>query len=218
VIGATYKVVPNTTVHAGYSEANRAPTPLELGCSDPARPCLIDNFLISDPPLKQVVSHTIEAGLRGNFEIGPANGQVRWNIDGFRTQNIDDIINVSSTVVLGQGFFLNASKTQRQGLEAGISMKSNPWNAYANYTFIDATFQSALILPSPNNPAANANGNIFVAPGDRIPAVPQHRFKAGIEYAVTDAWKLGVDVNASAANFWSATRPTRTPRYRPTRS
>jgi iron complex outermembrane receptor protein len=54
VIGLTYKVIPNVTAYAGYSEANRAPTPLELGCSDPAHPCMIDNFLISDPPLQQV--------------------------------------------------------------------------------------------------------------------------------------------------------------------
>src|SRR5262245_21647630 len=67
VVGATYKIFPNLTGYAGVSEANRAPTPLELGCADPERPCMVDNFLISDPPLKQVISRTYEAGLRGNF-------------------------------------------------------------------------------------------------------------------------------------------------------
>jgi iron complex outermembrane recepter protein len=66
----TFKINRNITVYGGYSEANRAPTPLELGCSDPARPCLIDNFLISDPPLKQVVARTFETGLRGTYELG----------------------------------------------------------------------------------------------------------------------------------------------------
>jgi iron complex outermembrane receptor protein len=210
VVGATFKLLPNMTVYGGYSEANRAPTPLELGCSDPTRPCLIDNFLVSDPPLKQVVSHTVEAGLRGNFSLGNfsrgnlarglANGQLAWNIDVFRTQNTDDIINVASSAVLGQGFFLNAAKTLRQGVEAGMTYRSNPWNIYANYTFVDATFQTAMTLPSPSNPAADA-GNIFVVPGDHIPSVPQHRFKAGIEYAVTDAWKLGIDVNAVGSQY-----------------
>src|SRR4051812_38809408 len=37
VVGATYKITPELTAYAGYSEANRAPTPLELGCADPAR-------------------------------------------------------------------------------------------------------------------------------------------------------------------------------------
>ena len=35
IIGGTYKITPELTAYAGYSEANRAPTPLELGCADP---------------------------------------------------------------------------------------------------------------------------------------------------------------------------------------
>ena len=46
VIGATYKLAPGLTLYGGYSEANRAPTPLELGCSDPNHPCMIDSFLV----------------------------------------------------------------------------------------------------------------------------------------------------------------------------
>ena len=58
--------MPGITAYGGYSESNRAPTPLELGCSNPNQPCLIESFLVSDPPLQQVVSHTYEAGLRGD--------------------------------------------------------------------------------------------------------------------------------------------------------
>jgi iron complex outermembrane receptor protein len=216
VIGATYKLVPNATVYAGYSEANRAPTPLELGCADPAHPCLIDNFLVSDPPLKQVVSHTVEAGLRGNFEFGPGLGQLRWNAGVFRTLNTDDIINVSSSIVQGQGYFLNAAKTLRQGVEAGAALASGPWNIYANYTFVDATFQTALTLQSPNNPdAVKATGDIFVTPGDHIPAAPQHRFKAGMEYAVTDAWKIGIDVNAVGSQYLIGDQSNQNPKVPP---
>jgi iron complex outermembrane recepter protein len=200
VVGATFKLDGNVTAYGGYSEANRAPTPLELGCSDPARPCLIDNFLISDPPLKQVVSHTYEAGLRGRYELG-RTGAWRWNVGAFTTENTDDIINVASTTVIGKGFFLNAGQTRRHGLEAGITYQSVPWNVYANYTFVDATFQTPLTLSSPNNPAADANGNIFVRPGDHIPAQPQHRFKAGAEYATTEAWKVGADVNVVGPQY-----------------
>ncbi|MGH7061142.1 MAG: TonB-dependent receptor, partial [Stellaceae bacterium] len=66
-IGLTYKILDNVTAYAGWSEGNRAPTAGELTCSNPNTPCLLDAFLVADPPLKQVVSHTIEAGLRGNF-------------------------------------------------------------------------------------------------------------------------------------------------------
>jgi iron complex outermembrane recepter protein len=214
VVGVTFKVLPTVTAYGGYSEANRAPTPLELGCSDPTRPCLIDNFLVADPPLKQVVSHTVEAGLRGNVDLA-GGGALRWNASVFHTLNTNDIINVASSDVLGQGYFLNAGKTLRQGVEAGISLKLNPWNLYANYTFVDATFQSPLTLSSPNNPQADANGNIFVSPGDQIPAVPQHRFKAGAEYAVTDAWKFGFDVNAVGSQYMVGDQANQNPKVPP---
>jgi iron complex outermembrane receptor protein len=215
VVGATYKLFPNLTAYAGYSEANRAPTPLELGCADPAHPCLIDNFLVSDPPLKQVVSHTVEGGLRGTFDLG-ASGRLRWNAGVFHTVNTDDIINVSSSIVLGQGFFLNAAKTLRQGVEAGVKYEANPWSVYANYTFVDATFQTAMTLQSPNNPAADKDtGNIFVTPGDHIPSTPQHRFKAGVEYAVTDVWKVGFDVNAIGSQFLTGDQSNQQPKVPP---
>ncbi len=42
-----------------------------------------------------------------------------------------------------------------------------------------------------NSPFADADGNIQVSPGNQIPAIPRHRVKLGIDYAVTDAWKVG---------------------------
>ena len=80
IIGGSYKINSALTAYAGYSEANRAPTPLELGCADPAHPCTVATFLVSDPPLKQVVSRTIESGLRGSKELKIGNGR-RLNID-----------------------------------------------------------------------------------------------------------------------------------------
>ncbi len=76
IIGGTYKITSGLTAYAGYSEANRAPTPLELGCADPANPCIIASFLVSDPPLKQVVSHTVEAGFRGTGRDQPRHARL----------------------------------------------------------------------------------------------------------------------------------------------
>jgi iron complex outermembrane receptor protein len=227
VVGLTYKITPNVTAYAGYSEANRAPTPLELGCSDPAVPCQIDNFLIADPPLKQVVSHTFEGGLRGEFsggggdaapvlptkakareatKVAESGWRVRWGLSAFRTENTDDIINIASAVVPNFGFFQNAGTTLRQGIEAKIDFSWNRWTAYANYTYVDATYQSFLTLSSPNNPMAVADPvtgalNINVIPGDHIPGIPAQRFKIGAEYAVADAWKLGADLNVVGSQY-----------------
>jgi len=201
VIGFTYKLTPQLTGYAGFSEANRAPTPLELGCSSPTNPCMIDTFLIADPPLKQVVAYTYEAGLRGTFGTSKDTGQAAWSVGLFRTLSTDDIISVASAAIAGFGYFQNAGDTLHQGLEAKINYKWDRWTAYANYSYVDATFQSALAVSAPNNPAANANGEVFVVPGDHIPAIPANRFKAGAEYAITDAWKLGADLNVVGSQW-----------------
>jgi iron complex outermembrane receptor protein len=196
--GATYKVTPNVTVYGNYAEANRAPTPLELGCADPMRPCLIDNALVGDPNLNQVVSHTFEGGVRGHFDI--AKGLFNWSVGGYHALNTNDILSVSSPIP-GHEFFQNAGNTLRQGIEAQASYKLDRWNAYANFTYVDATFRNALTLSSPNNPFADANGNIFVTPGDHMTGIPGFRFKAGADYQVTEPWKVGADLNVIGSQW-----------------
>ena len=192
MIGATYKITSGLTAYAGYSEANRAPTPLELGCADPNNPCIVATFLVSDPPLKQVVSRTFEAGFRGSHDFSFAT--LDWKVGGFRAKNTDDILTIPDpiTSLQGFGFFKNIGDTRRQGIEAEANLKASKWQFRASYAFIDARFLDALQLAS-NSPFADSNGNIQVLPGDIIPAIPRHRIKAGFDYAVTDAFKIGGD-------------------------
>jgi iron complex outermembrane receptor protein len=204
MVGATYKITPEVIAYASYSEANRAPTPLELGCADPDRPCLIDSFLVSDPPLKQVVSHTIETGLRGNAAVAqylPGDiaallpGRLNWSMGLFRTTNFDDILSVPSGVT-GRGYFTNAGATQRQGVEASFRYRDERLSAFINYTLTDATFRSLTMLGSPNNPLAILAGqsSILVTPGAHLTSVAKHRLKAGFDYFVTPEWRVGADV------------------------
>jgi iron complex outermembrane receptor protein len=188
--GATYKIIPELTAYAGYSEANRAPTAAELSCADPAHPCSLGNLLIADPPLRQVVARTYEAGLRGSLRPGNGGDKLAWNFGLYRIDNQDDIINVPSPIT-GRGFFQNAGNTRRQGIEAGIAYKHDRWSVSADYSLVDATFQSALTLNSPNNPFADANGQISVRPGNHLPSIPEHRLKFGTDYAVTESWTIG---------------------------
>src|SRR5205807_8030452 len=69
-IGINYKPSPAMTAYATYNEGMRAPSPVELTCADAAAPCKLPNIFLSDPPLKQVVSRTVELGARGT--LGPA--------------------------------------------------------------------------------------------------------------------------------------------------
>ncbi|MBV9458496.1 MAG: TonB-dependent receptor [Bradyrhizobium sp.] len=190
IIGGTYKITSELTAYAGYSEANRAPTPLELGCADPANPCIIAAFLVSDPALKQVVSRAVEAGFRGTREMNI--GTLEWKLGGFRATNTDDILAIPDPILQGFGYFQNVGDTRRQGIEAEAKLKASAFELHASYTFIDARFLDALQVGS-NSPFADANGNIQIVPGDQIPAIPRHRIKAGFDYSITDAFKVGGD-------------------------
>ena len=199
VAGLTYKLAAGPTAYIGYSEANRAPTPLELACSNRAKPCLLESFLVADPPLKQVVARTYEAGLRDNRPL--LGGKLEGKAGLFRTDSTDDIINLAS-LIAGRGFFQNVPGTRRQGLEASLRYQSTEWSAYAAYSLIDATYQFTGDLSSPNNPSADANGNIHVTPGKRIPGIPLHQGKLGLEFMPTPQWKLGADAVAVASRYF----------------
>jgi iron complex outermembrane recepter protein len=198
-VGLTYRFSPALNVYASYSESNRAPTPAELSCASPASPCSLANFFTGDPNLKQVISHTIEAGLRGT--LTPAAGaRLDWNLGLFHS-NLDDDIEFVQSVVLGRGFFQNVGATRRQGFDAGLHFRSSRWFAWADYTLTDATFQSAFTESSPENPGADANGNIQVQPGDRLPGVPLHMLKIGVQYKATKAWTIGMSAVAATSQY-----------------
>ena len=85
----------------------------------------------------------------------------------------------------------NVGSTRRQGIEAEVNIKSNTLQLYASYAFVDARFLDALQVGS-NSPFA-VDGNVQILPGNQIPAIPRHRVKAGFEYSITDAFKVGGD-------------------------
>ena len=190
-IGATYKVRPTITAYGGYSENTRTPTASEIECSNPLTPCLLPTNLSGDPPnLHQVVSRTVELGLRGTIPPGPsASGQISWNVSGFRTLLENDIFGVATSV--SQGFFQNIGDTRRQGAEVGIKYQAQNWSAFANYSFVQATFRSPFVEPSPSNPFQNALGDTQVEPGDRMPGIPENRLKIGADYKILPQWSMG---------------------------
>ena len=195
--GLAYKVTPRLTAYAGYAESNRAPTAGELSCADPSSPCLLDAFLVSDPPLKQVVSRNYEFGLRGHFALSMLDGQFAWNASAYRTDAANDIL-LLATDINGFGFFSNAGTTRHQGVDLHIDYREPRWTLAASYSRLDATFQNALVLSS-NSPAANADGVIFVQPGDRIPLNPRHRVTVSGNFAATNAWSIGADLRLQSS-------------------
>src|SRR6266571_2531731 len=190
-LGVSYTPRPSLGAYASFSQGNRPPSPIELGCSDRASPCNLPNAMVSDPPLKQVISRTLEAGLRGKGETG-----LKWSTTLFRTTSYDDILFVSSSA--SSGFFTNFGQTRRQGLEAALERAEGKLAWILNYSLVDATYRSSATLFSQANSTADANGDIQVSPGDRIPGIPRHHLNASVNYDLTE--KLGVGANAVAVS------------------
>ena len=183
------------TFYANYNEASRAPTVIELGCSDPAAPCGLPNNFASDPNLKQVVARTVEVGLRNN----PADQRLQWSADVFHTINSNDIQFVAAGT--NQGYFDNVCTTRRQGLDLALGGKAGVLSWHMTYSYVDATYDSSFAVNAGSNSTADANGNISVRPGDRIPLIPRHTGRLVLDYELNQHWHLGINAVLVSGSF-----------------
>ncbi len=198
-VGVTYGSSKFASAYFSYSQASRAPTAIELGCANPEEPCNLPNALVSDPPLKQVVTRTFEAGMRGSIE-----NNLRWSAGWFRGENHNDILFVASEQT-GFGYFTNFGQTRREGAEASLNGHVKKLTLGGNYTFLAATYQSSQIIDGGSNSTNDAglgmDGNITVQPGDQIPQVPRNILKAFAEYAITSKFSVDLDFDAVGRSF-----------------
>jgi len=186
------------------------PTAAELGCGDPDHPCLLDNFLVSDPSLNQVVSRTIEAGVRGTVNF--LKKRLRSPGASFvRTENSDDILQVASPIP-NHGYFVNAGDTRRQGLEAHIEYHDARWSVHAEYSFLDATFQSRLAISSPFNPVADADGLSMCARATNLLRLRGTGLKPEWTAQLRKTGKPVRTLSRLAASIWMAKVSNRNPK------
>ena len=197
--GVTFSPTPAVNLYAGYGEGSRAPTSIELGCADPSEPCKLPNALAGDPPLRQVVTRTVEAGIRGTRQA------LSWNAGLFHADNADDILFVASELT-GFGYFRNFGRTRRAGVEAGLNATKGRLSGAIGYTWLNATFQSPETIDGTGNSTNDAaiagqpglEGTINIEPGNHIPLVPRHMLKVHGDVIVTP--KLSVDMDLVAAS------------------
>jgi outer membrane receptor protein involved in Fe transport len=183
------------TFYANYNEASRAPTVIELGCANPQAPCGLPNDFASDPDLKQVIARTFEVGARGNL----ADQGLNWSADVFHTVNQNDIQFVASAI--NAGYFDNVGSTRRQGLDLSLGGKEGPLKWHVTYSYVDATYQSTFEVSAESNSTADANGNILVQPGDRIPLIPRHTGRLILDYEISPQWDVGGSLIATSGSY-----------------
>jgi len=182
------------TFYADYNEASRAPTVIELGCADPSVPCGLPNDFAGDPGLEQVVARTAEIGVRGKL----AEQRLVWSADAFRTVNSNDIQFIATAT--NSGYFANVGSTRRQGFDVALGGRQGGWHWQVMYSLVEATFQSDFAVSANSNSTADANGDIQVRPGDRIPLVPRHTGRLILGYQAA-RWDLGANLMVASGSY-----------------
>ena len=203
-IGLNYELAKSTTGFISYNEGSRAPTSMELGCANPDAPCKLPNSMAGDPDLKQVVTKSVDLGLRGVL-----GGGVGWSASLYRAMNYDDIQFLFDSTAQ-KGYFSNVGKTKRQGLDLGIFGVGESLNWSASVSYINATYQDTFVADTANNTckkststncASGVTGAYKVAPGDHIPGIPDLQLKLRASYQFTPAWRVGGNIVYMGSSF-----------------
>lgn len=197
-VGLTHTPNDNLTFYTSYSESSRAPTSIELGCSNPANPCLLPSAMADDPPLNQVVAKTYEFGGRGLL-----TESLRWNAGVYHSMNHDDIQFTAAGSSNGAGYYKNVGRTKRQGIDMGLAGNVDKFKWNASYSYVRATYDSDVSFVSSSNSSEDADSMIYAKAGDRIPSIPEHQLKLRGQYSVTPDWTIGTNViGYSDAYVW----------------
>ena len=195
-LGVTFTPTETLSLFGSYSESNRAPTSIELGCANPLVPCKLPNAMAADPPLNQVVSKTYDAGVRGKL-----SDNLKWNASVYRTMNHDDIHFIhSSASGSALGYFDNVGRTKRQGLDLGLSGTIDKFFFRAGYSFISAKYDSDLELVNEINSETN-NDTITARKGNYLAGIPKHQFKLRAQYEITPQWMVGSNLVYYASQY-----------------
>ena len=194
-LGLTYTPQDKKAVYTSYSESSRAPTSIELGCSNPQFPCLLPAAMADDPALKQVVAKTYEFGTRGEL-----TENIRWNASIYHAMNHDDII-FKASETRGQGFFSNVGRTKRQGIDLGLGGNIDKFTWNASYSYIRATYDNEVDFVSLSNSTASGVGTVTARKGDNLPMIPDHQFKLRAQYQATPDWSFGGNLVAYSSQY-----------------
>jgi outer membrane receptor protein involved in Fe transport len=157
--------------------------------------------MADDPPLKQVVAKTYDFGTRGNL-----TENIKWNASIYHAMNHSDIQFIRAPGSSQRGYYSNIGRTERQGLDLGLSGQMDKFRWNTSYSYIRATFDDELtLLSNPNSTAPGSSSafrnQIFVKPGDRLPSIPEHQLKLRAQYQATPDWSIGANLTAFSSQY-----------------
>jgi outer membrane receptor protein involved in Fe transport len=208
-LGVSLSVAPGASVFASWGRSFRSPAVIENACADPESPCPLPFALGDDPPLDPVKASTVEAGFRyatGSLALDGSVYHMNVGNDIFLTPYSGDGP-TGSTI---DGYFINLDRTRRVGFELGSAYRFPAGHSvYLNYAFTRATFQSEAEIFSIRSIEAEGEEEVInpfptdnaVAPGDRLPPVPDHVLKGGGTVRIGRYLYFGADARYTGKQF-----------------
>ncbi|MGE8557269.1 MAG: TonB-dependent receptor domain-containing protein [Acinetobacter sp.] len=166
-VALSWEISPEFATYISYAKGFETPTFTEM-----AYPTVATSGINFD--LNPATSDNYELGLKSQNRFGNFTAAI------FQSETQDDIVSGESNN--GRNTFRNADKTLRQGVE--LSWNKNLWQdlkAEASYSFIDATFDTAI-------PAST------VQKGTKIPGIAKNQAFAALRWQPETGFNAGVDV------------------------
>lgn len=182
-LGIAQQLGGGLTLFGGFSQSNRAPTAIELGCADPAQPCRLPTGLQSDPYLKQVISRTLEIGTRWQ-----PSQDFMLSASLYRTTNRDDILFLRAPNSQ-QGYFSNFDRTRNQGLDLSASKRMGNVTVRLGYSYLQATYDA-------DGQLLAGERTVNIKSGTRIAGLPRHTLKLGLDWRPVPAFTVGGELLA----------------------
>ena len=165
----SWQMLASTNLYASYAKGFETPTFTEMAYS-----------------ANDGMNFNLKPSSSDNYELGVKNQSVLGDFTAalFYAETKHDI--VSDATINGRATYKNADKTERHGVE--LSWNKKLWrdlNAYASYSFIDATFDAEV----PNN-----DQNKVVRSGNYIPGVAKNQAFISLGWQPETGFNAGVDV------------------------
>lgn len=173
-----YKIIPSVAVYSSYGYSFDSPAGNELDDFDRTdRPKKLIN-----PDLKPQHSTNFELGIKGSmiYEKSLFFTNTNFEFTFFNTIVEDEIVPFE---IYGDVFFRNSAKTNRRGLEAGITTEIySGFKAILSYTYSDFKYDEYAAVSID----LDSTGQVMISSqnydGNIVPSVPKHNLLAALAY------------------------------------
>lgn len=173
-----YKITPSISFYTSFGYSFDSPAGNELDNYETSS----DPEALMNPDLKPQHSTNFELGVKGNL-LNSGNdifNNILFEFTFFNTIVEDEIVPFE---VYGKSYFRNSAKTNRRGLEAGISSEIfERLKATLSYTFSDFVYDeyAAITIEVDSLDEIITSSEDFS--GKVVPSVPKHNFFIALEY------------------------------------